>query len=272
MKSSLFPAALAACMVLAGCHGKEYKYVRGKQPLPQGKTQGLTDAEKGADSLVAKVTSNAAAVQHFRKMFKSALLEVVDFDSLTFTVKINADTVNPDAPAFPTRCEYVLGTAADAKPDLVIPVHKQNLANLLAIFEDGTVTEDEQYRIHRATFGNSLRSLFQVEALYNPHIAKRLALPNFIHMTLKNVNNVEFMGTRKEATVTILNVDGQWLVTPGAWGDPDVTWAVTPKELADFQKLVFEPGKGAARSNEAAKARLQEIKDFLDRITVYRRK
>ncbi|MBW8887699.1 MAG: hypothetical protein JF616_08075 [Fibrobacteres bacterium] len=265
MKKLLLPAVLLCLAAFTGC--KDYHYVKVAQVLPVGKTSGLTPDERQADSLMKALVSNQAAVDRFQKMFKCAVLEIIDFDSLTFTVKINADS----AGAGHAKAEYSLGTDPAAKPDLVLPIYRKNLSNLLQIFADNTVSDEEAYRIHRAVFGSSLRSLFQVPALYDPKIAKHLALPNFIQMTLKNEGNYEFMGSKKEAVVTIVNVDGQWLVTQGAYGDPEVKWAVTPKQLADFTRLVFEPGKGAATSMSAARARLKEIKAFIDGITVYRR-
>lgn len=269
MKKPLLSAFLVSCLSLfSGCDN--HQYVKVPLQLPQGKTAGLSEAEKSADSLMRKLVANPAVVERFRKMFKTALVEIQDFDSLTFTVKIvQADSGS--AGSGPATAEYSLGTDASAKPDLLLPLRKQNLANLLAIFADSVVSDEEAYRIHRAVFGHTLQSLFQVPALYDPKVAKHLGLPNFIHMTLKNENGYEFMGSRKEATVTIVNVDGQWLVAQGVQGDPDVKWAVTPAQLADFTKLVFEPGKGAATSNQAARARLKEIKAFLEGITVYRR-
>jgi hypothetical protein len=258
-------SAICAIVVASfiGCGGPQY--VKVPLIIPEGKTSGLTEAESKADSLMRKLVSNPAIVEHFKKMFKTAVVEVKDFDSLTFTVKLILDT---NAPA---RAEYVLGSDTATRPDLILPLYSQNIANVISIFEDGQVTDEEAYRIHRATFGSNLKSLFQIPSLYEPKVARYLDLPNFIHMTLKNEKGYEFMGSHKEATVTILNVDGQWLVSPGALGDPDVKWAVTHTQLADFTKLVFEPGKGAATSDKAARERLKEIKAFLESITVYRR-
>jgi hypothetical protein len=267
MKRHFFIALSTVCAILIaniiGCGGPQY--VKVPLEIPIGKINGLTEAEIKADSLMQKLVSNPAIVEHFKKMFTIAVVEVKDFDSLTFTVKLTLDS-NAQ-----TKAEYVLGTDKTKTPDLILPLYCQNISNVITIFEDGQVTDEEAYRIHRATFGSNLKSLFQVPSLYDPKVARHLNLPNFIHMTLKNENGYDFMGSRKEATVTILNVDGQWLVSQGALGDPDVKWAVTHTQLADFTKLVFEPGKGAATSNQAAKERLKEIKSFLENITVYSR-
>lgn len=265
----LLTCVAAGLVLLSACGGPTY--VKIPLEIPAGKTSGLTDAEKAVDSLVSRVVANPAVVAHFHRMFKTVILEIVDFDSLTFTVKIIPAEGGPDGAAHPATAGYSLGSDVSSKPDMVLPLHSRNLENLLAIFADGQVSEEESYRIHRAVFGSNLKSLFQVDALYDPKVSRHLDLPNFIHMTLKNEKGYEFMGSRKEATVTLFNVDGQWLVAQGAQGDPDVKWAVTPAQLAEFQKLVFEPGKGAARSNEAARARLKEVKAFLESITVYRR-
>ena len=78
----------------AACGGPAY--VKVPLEIPAGKTAGLTDAEKAVDSLVARLVANPAAVEHFHRMFKTAVLEVQDFDSLTFTVKITPAEGGPD--------------------------------------------------------------------------------------------------------------------------------------------------------------------------------
>jgi len=259
MNRSPLPFFLASCLwMLSACENYHYRKVA--LDLPLGKTAGLSEDEKSVEGLLKQLTENSSAAKHFQSMFHSVIVDIQDYDSLTFSVKIDDG-----------KASYSLGTNADPKPDLVLPLYRKNLENLLQIFQDSAVSDEEAYRIHRAVFGHSLKSLFQVDALYDPKIARYLGLPDFIHMTLKNENRYEFMGTTREATVTIANVDGQWMVFPGAAGDPDVKWAVTPKQLSDFTKLVFEPGKGAGTSKEAAKQRVDEIKGFLKSVTTYTR-
>ncbi len=243
---------------LLGCG--EYNYVRVKPAIPIGKSGDLTPEGQEVEAHLNTLATNRACIAHFKKSFKKVVIQVLDADSLTFTVTFHDSTATLER-----------GTHTDSGVSQVLPLYRGNLANLVGIFSDNIVTEEENYRIHRATFGTSLHSIFQVPALYQPKVAKRLKLPNFIQMTLKNDSGYLFMGSKEPATATMVNVNGQWLVFQGAQGDPDVIYQVTPKDLSDFNQLIFGTTDVAKLPMKDALKKVDEIKSFLDRITTHRK-
>lgn len=257
MKKTAFAFCLLLLPIL-GCG--EYEYVRVKAEIPVGKSGDLAPEGLEAEANLKTLIANPACVAHFRKTFKQVVIQVLDADSLTFTVTFRDSIASLER-----------GTRVDSGPVQVLPLYRANLAHLVGIFSDNIVSNEEDYRIHRATFGASLRSIFQVPALYNPKVAKRLKLPRFIQMTLKNDSGYAYMGSKEPATATMVNVEGQWLVFPGAQGNPDIIYQVTPKDLSDFNQLVFGTADVAKLPMGEALKKVDEIKAFLDRITTYRK-
>jgi hypothetical protein len=257
MKKSGFAFCLLL-LPLLGCG--EYCYVRVKPSIPMGKSGELAPEGLEAEANLKTLIANPSCVAHFQKTFKKVVIQVVDADSLTFTVTFHDSTAALER-----------GTHLDSNIVQVLPLYRANLTHLVAIFSDNIVSDEEDYRIHRATFGASLHSIFQVPALYQPKVAKRLQLPKFIQMTLKNDSGYVYMGSKEPATATMVNVEGQWLVFQGAQGNPDIIYQVTPKDLSDFNQLIFGTADVGKLPMKEALKKVDDIKAFLDRITTYRK-
>ena len=71
--------------------------------------------------------------------------------------------------------------------------------------------------------------------------------------------------------LSLINVDGQWLVFNDAMGDPDVRMAFTSKEAVEYRKLMFKFTLAKDAPMEKKKKNLEELNAFLDKVTVYRR-
>lgn len=250
----------AMCLLLACGSSDEYHYVKVPQELPQGKSGGLSDSEQEIEAALTTAAASPGCAKYFGPMMERALLVITDAPDLTFTVDISE-----------SGCKVERGTRADFKPELVIPLNRQNCLNVAKIFEDGQVSDEEAYRIHYATFLPAVRSYFADERLYDPAVAERMQLPNFMHMKLLNPKGYQFLGSTREATATVVNVDGQWMVFPGLQGDPDVRMEVTHEQAANYTQQLRET-RNKPQSMSEAKKQLEEIKSFNDSITVYRRK
>src|SRR5262249_43489069 len=161
------------------------------------------------------------------------------------------------------------GTDTSLEPDYVVPLRRQNVEALLKILEDGKIDDEESHRIQYMTYVPGLRAVFRAAPLYDEWVAKQLALPNLMHMTLKNEKNYVFQGSTREMSATVANVNGQWLVFEGLMGDPDWKLAATQDQIRSMVRMVKEPVK--ATEPKAALKRIEDVKALLSSMTVYRR-
>jgi hypothetical protein len=244
----------------AGCGGGQYRYVKVLEPIPGGKTDGLSEDEQQVERDLLEVAKMPIAAQYLGRMFKSVVVVLQDFDNLTFTAKLGSGgwTVSR-------------GSEPSFQPDYVVPFTRQNLTNLKAILADGNVDDGEAYRIHYVTFVPALRSFMRNDALYNEYVAKRMALPALIHMTLKNPNGYVYNGTTREISATAANVNGQWLVFQGKLGNPDIAIEVTHTKAAEFSGLLFNARPEDMQSKEKVDAYIDRVKVFIDSVVVYRK-
>ena len=59
-------------------------------------------------------------------------------------------------------------------------------------------------------------------------------------MILKNDKGYVYQNTTDELKLSLINVDGQWLVFKGTMGDPDVRMEFTSKQAVEYRKLMFK--------------------------------
>lgn len=263
MARSTWTAAAGVVMALAagGCASTSYRYLRTFEPIPAGKTSDLSEAEQKAEAALQEIARAPVSVEYLGKMFKSAVVVVMDHQDLTFTARLK------DGAWTVTR-----GTEPGLKPDYVVPLVSQNLANTAAIVADGKIDDEEAYRIHRATFVPALRSFFRVDGLYEEALAERLALPPLIHFTLKNPKGYLFLGSPREVSATAANVNGQWLIFEGLLGDPDRKIEVTREQAADFSALLYSTPAAGAANLQGVLESVDKVKAFLDSVTVARKR
>jgi hypothetical protein len=164
---------------------------------------------------------------------------------------------------------FSTGTDPAVVPQFVVPLRKRNCDALVKMVEDGRIDEEESYRVHHVTFVPVLRAMFQLDPLYNEMVAKQLALPRLIHMTLKNDKGYVYDNNKRGALATAVNVNGQWLVFEGQYGDPDMKTEATLQQVVELTGLMFEPID--LQNRDVAIAQLEKLKAFLARITVFRR-
>lgn len=252
---------VAASLVLDGCSNR-YKYVKTIEPVPAGKTDGLTQDELAIEAELGELAKAPIAAEYLGKMFKSAVVVFRENDNLSFTAKLNGDG---------KTWTVTRGVASGFQPDYVVPFNRQNLTNLKAIVADGKIDDEEAYRIHYVTFIPALRSFFRYEALYNEYVAKRMALPPLIHMTLKNPERIAYQGSVREISATAANVNGQWLVFEGKLGDPDLTIEVTRAKAVEFSGLLFGARPEDMKSKAQVDAQIDKVKAFLNTVTVQRK-
>lgn len=251
---------LAGLAVLVGCSKsstQSFKYVRAQDPIPPGRTN-LTPEEESVERLLQEAVKIPVAVEYFGKILHSAVIVVRDLNDLTFTVRLENG-----------QGRVIQGTDTTVEPDYVVPLRRQNVENLLKILQDGKIDDEESYRIQYMTYVPGLKAMFRAAPLYNEWVAKQLALPNLMHMTLKNEKNYVFQGSTREVSATVANVNGQWLVFEGLQGDPDWKLTATQDQIRAMVTMVKEPV--TITEPKTALKRIGDVKATLDAMTVYRR-
>ncbi|MBF0430874.1 MAG: hypothetical protein HQK83_06315 [Fibrobacteria bacterium] len=249
---------LMICSCSSTCN--TFKYVKTQENIPSGKTENLSEEELAIENTITKVTEIPECANYFKDYFHTAYIIPENFDNLAFTVEYKSD-----------KFTLTRGIDPSKQPDLVIPMTSENITNLLGICSDGKITPEEEYSIIYVTFIPSYKSLLKVEDMFNPYVAKKLNLPNFMQITLKNPNNFKYHGSTKELSATVVNVDGQWLVFEGLMGDPDMRMEVTQEHAAEFAKASLDPAKKNNLTMAEKQAKLKKIQEMIDKVIVYRR-
>ncbi len=171
--------------------------------------------------LLKAVTEKPSAVAWFKGLFTQAHIELTDTGE-RFTVIHHGD-----------RGEVVVGFQAQ-KPNFVVPLESENIRRLSAAFADNVIDQQEQYRI--------------VKFMLKPCLKAALALPILNHASMQKIVRVDThwqealldpQGNEDEQ-VTIIYINRQWLVIPGYYGKPQRRLRLTPAQLLDFQRRVFE--------------------------------
>jgi hypothetical protein len=161
-----------------------------------------------------------AAVAWFRGLFKRVHVELLSTGE-RFTVFHHGD-----------RAEVGEGFTG-GEPNFVVPLEPENIARLCAVFDDGVASPFEEYRI--------------VKFMLQPCLRASLAMPILRHKALLDILKVETHWQealldpegREDEQLTVVFVNGQWLVIPGYHGRPPRRVRVTPADVLDFQRRIF---------------------------------
>jgi hypothetical protein len=171
--------------------------------------------------LLTALAEKPSAVAWFKGLFTQAHVEIVDTGE-HFTIVHHGD-----------RAEVVLGFQAE-KPNFVVPLESENIRRLSAAFADNVIDAQEQYRI--------------VKFMLKPCLKASLEMPILRHASLQKIVKVDThwqealldpQGNEDEQ-LTVIYVNHQWLVIPGYHGKPQRRLRLTPAQLLDFQRRVFE--------------------------------
>jgi len=171
--------------------------------------------------LLKAVAEKPSAVAWFKGLFTRAHAAIIDTGE-QFTILHHGD-----------RAEVMTGFGAD-KPNFVVPLQSENIRRLSAAFADDVIDTQEQYRI--------------VKFMLHPCLKASLDMPILRNKTLLNIVKVDThwqealldpQGNEDEQ-VTIIFANKQWLVIPGYHGKPQRRLRLTPEQLLDFQRRVFQ--------------------------------
>jgi len=167
-----------------------------------------------------QLAKNPEAVKWFDGLFRVARIEVTDTGE-QFTVHSKGGTV-----------EITEGFDGD-KPNFIVPLASENIANLASFFADGTIGEHEEYRIVKFMLRPCLEAALAMPILQNSALRKIVKIETHWHEALLDPQGNE------DDQLTIACVNEQWLVIPGYHGKPQRKVQITPSQALEFQRHVF---------------------------------
>lgn len=153
-------------------------------------------------------------------------VRIVDADNLRFTIEFDQGTATLTRGWDPTR-----------PPTLVLPVERQNISAIEDVLHDGALTYEELYRIVYVLAPAAVRRMYSIPMLREPGDKSWIGMDDFVHVVIPPTEPVLYHGRPIRIELTIVNVDGQWLVMDGLHGDPDARFELTLEDAARWYKF-----------------------------------
>ncbi len=176
------------------------------------------------------IAQKKAAVDWFKGLFKQAHLEITD-TAEKFTLVHLGD-----------RAEIRSGFGEE-KPNFVVQLESENIRRLTAAFADDVIDAQEQYRIVKFMLRPCLRAALSMPILNNKALLQVVKVDTHWQEALLDPQGNE------DEQVTVVYVNKQWLVIPGYHGKPQRRLLLTPAQLLDFQRRVFEADESGKLSD-----------------------
>lgn len=172
------------------------------------------------EELEASLLRSAAYAKQFswfpRIEQEHVFITVVDADGLRFTADIDGGTATVRR-----------GWDTSRPPTLVLPVNRQNLTNMEDLLKDGQLTYEELYRIIYVLALPAARTVYCIPFLREPGDKSWIGMDDFVHIEIPPTEPVLYQGRPIRIEMTVVNVDGQWLVMEGLHGDPDARYTLS---------------------------------------------
>jgi hypothetical protein len=148
-------------------------------------------------------------------------VRVVDANDLRFTVDFDHGTAR-----------LTRGWDTSRPPTLVLPVDRQNIANMAEVLAGGQLTYEQLYRIVYVIAPAAVRRVYSIPLLREPGDKSWIGMDDFVHLVIPPTEPVVYHGRPIRIELTIVNVDGQWIIVDGLHGDPDARFELTLEDAA----------------------------------------
>lgn len=165
--------------------------------------------------------------EFFRGMFEHLGIRVAETGE-AFTVHHHGD-----------RFELTEGID-EAAVDTVVDLKAENIANMAAHGQDGTIDRAESFRIVSVLFSPLTRASLAHPAMRNGWLRRFGGIENLIHVHLLDPDG----GSAN--THTLIHINGEWLVVPGLHGKAKRTYRMSTEQAVDYQKQVFAAIKASS--------------------------
>ncbi len=231
--------------------------------LPTDNSATINNAEALKDtllSLLGQAAENAMQLPWFMKIENEhVFLFITDRGNARYTLKVDKG-----------KFEVVEGFDTTKVPTMVVPLRIANVENLAEIFSDGTLTYEEMYRIFYFITIPGLQAIYHNDVFFKPGDKTAFKFDDFLHIVIPPEEVVLYNGYPISIEVTVVNVDGQWLVFKGLQGDPDMTISLTLDEAAKLYQLAFYEVR-KLKTPKQAKELSDKFLDYLASVVTYTR-
>jgi hypothetical protein len=162
-----------------------------------------------------------AAVKWFKGLFHTGHLEITDAGE-KFTVRHDGNSLR------------VTTGFEGERPNFVVPLESANIRNLSSFFDDELIDEREQYRIVKFMLKPCLRAALDMPILNNKAFRAVVKVDTHWQEALLDPDG------REDEQLTVVCVNDQWLIVPGYHGRPQRRLVLTPAQVLEYQRRVFE--------------------------------
>lgn len=164
---------------------------------------------------------------------------VVDQGNLRLTVAIDAG-----------EARISQGWDAARDPTAVVPITRQNILNLELILSNGELTYEELYRIVYVLALPAARAMYSIPLLREQGDKSWIGMDDFVQIEIPPRELVLYDGRAIRIEMTIVNVDGQWLVMEGLHGDPDARFTLTIDDAVQWYRFSVYDVRRASGTRE----------------------
>ncbi|MCH8907284.1 MAG: hypothetical protein IH840_09365 [Candidatus Heimdallarchaeota archaeon] len=158
------------------------------------------------------------------------------------------------------KVEFFEGEHEKKSPTIILPVSIKNLQFFLEYIEDREVDRQELFMMMRFFAIPVLKGLYDQRVLYLPGNKHKYKFDDFIQIEILPDEPIVGNGQVFDIKITVVNVDGQWLIFKGFEGDPD--WRLTINMNTALEMWWLGTQKAKKHSKNPLKLR-QISKDFL---------
>lgn len=196
-------------------------------PIEPGPTHEFSADDLAIETAILHIGEAARAFSWFKNIEdEHVFVRVVDADNLRFTIDFDHGNATLSR-----------GWDTSRPPTLVLPINRLNLANMEEVLRDGTLTYEELYRIVYVLAPAAVRRMYSIPMLREPGDKSWIGMDDFVHVVIPPTEPVIYQDRPIRIELTIVNVDGQWLVIQGLHGDPDARFELTLDDAARWYKF-----------------------------------
>jgi hypothetical protein len=166
-------------------------------------------------------------------------LTIVDQDDLRLTIDVDGGEGRA------TR-----GWDRSRPPTATIPLRRQNILNLEALLGQDELGYDDLYRMAWILAPHAARAMYSIPLLREPGDKAWIGMDDFVQIEIPPPHDIIHEGRPIRIELTIVNVDGQWLVMDGLHGDPDARFTLTLEDAVQWYRFAVYDVRKATGTRE----------------------
>ncbi len=238
-------------------------FKRNEPNYPEDRSAEINDIVNKKNEIINNLNEAGELAKNFPWFEKineeHILLAITDLGNAHFTLIINNG-----------EFEVLEGYDKSQRPTSIIPISSIAVANLINIFSDNQLSYENEYQLFYAIAAPGLQALYDNEPLYTSDNMTQFKFDDFIQIVIPPEEPVFYLGNPLSIELTAFNVDGQWIVVEGLYGDPDFRLSLDLKQAADLYVMGVYELRDATNLIQATNISKRFL-DLIDKTTVYTR-